>query len=151
MKRITPIILLAAVVLLCLPGCSKIKVKKPEGFAENREGSAYKAISPEGVRYGIRYVKNYPQKDILFWKDALKNHMLKSGYMLIKEDTFTAGTQPGAYFEWGAPYGNQNYINLTAVIIYDREIAIAEAAGEVKLVSSYRNALLESIKTIQLN
>jgi hypothetical protein len=150
MKRITAVLLLAAAVL-SLPGCSRIGVKKPEGFAENREAGMYRAISPEGVRYSVRIVKNYPQKDLLFWKDALKNHMLKSGYMLIKEDNFNAGTQPGAYFEWGAPYGNQNYIYLTAIIIRDREIAVAEAAGDVKLVSVYRNSLLESIKTVQLN
>ncbi|MBN1411357.1 MAG: hypothetical protein JW969_10980 [Spirochaetales bacterium] len=144
-------IFLSVVSLVMFFSCSKIDVKKPEGFAEIRGSNAYSAISPEGVRYNIRYVKNYPQKELLFWKEALKNHMQDSGYMLVKEDTFSAASKSGAYFEWGAPFGSQNYIYLTAIIIYDREIVIAEAAGEVNLVSQYRNALLESIKTIKLN
>ena len=47
----------------------------------------------------------------------LKNHLLNEGYNFIKEIDFNTEKQSGKLFEWGAPYGNEDYFYLTAISI----------------------------------
>ena len=136
--------------VLLASGCSRIGVEKPEGFADKQSYDEYNAISPEGVLYRIRYVRNYPEKDISFWQEAVKLHLEKEGYEFLAQEEFTAGNKEAVLFEWGAPYGHENYIYMTAIAVFGKRIAIAEAAGEYELYHTYRDALVSSIKTIRL-
>lgn len=139
-------------ILLWLSGaCARVKVANPEGFAKITDKSYFKAVSPEGVVFKVHCEKNYPVKGLEFWGRALRNHLADEGYRFIKEDKFNAGSTPGILFEWGAPYGNEDYIYLTALLVRDRTIAIAEAAGEFTLYTGYRNALLESLASIEIH
>jgi hypothetical protein len=130
--------------------CSPVSVNKPEGFAEKYTQSSYNAISPEGVLFRIREVKNYPEKEIGFWQKAVKAHLEKEGYKFVKEEEFTAGSTKGMLFEWGAPYGFENYIYMTGIAVFGRKIIIAEAAGEFSLYNQYRNALLTSLTSMKV-
>jgi hypothetical protein len=153
--RPTPVRLLGylAVVLLAWNAlsCQKVEVKKPQGFAETKEPTRYHAISPEGVTFRVRSVNNYPEKKLEFWRDAVKNHLVEEGYQLVGEDDITAGSKPGVVFRWGAPYGRSNYIYLTAIIVFGKEIAVAEASCEVSLFAKYKGSLYASIASIKLN
>ncbi len=131
--------------------CSPISVKKPQGFAEQRIGSEYYAISPEGTLFRVRYVKNYPEKELSFWSQAVKKHLEDEGYQFIKEEAFETPRKPGVLFQWGAPYGRDNYIYLTAIVVSGNKIGIAEASCEYSLFAGYRDTLLASIKSITLN
>ncbi|MBN2444697.1 MAG: hypothetical protein JXJ04_25300 [Spirochaetales bacterium] len=137
-----------ALLLLIISGCSQIGVEKPGGFADKLMYNEYNAISPEGVLYRVRYVKNYPEKDIMFWQKAVKLHLEKEGYDYLTETEFDAKGKKGILFEWGAPYGHENYIYMTAIIVSGKKIAIAEAAGEFTLYQEYKDELLKSVKTI---
>jgi hypothetical protein len=138
---------LPAAVLLLLTGC--LSMEKPEGFAEISPFPTYRAISPEGLRFRIRTVKNYPPQDLAFWGPALKNQLQAEGYLLLRpEEGFQAANREGLIFEWGLPYRNQSYIYLTAIMIDDKEIVIAEAAGEKELYGRYREALLASLRSL---
>ena len=136
--------------IILLSACSRIGVEKPEGFADKQSYDTYNAISPEGVQYRIRYVKNYPEKDITFWQEAVKIHLEKEGYEFIAQKEFEAGDKKAILFEWGAPYGHENYIYKTAIAVFGKRIAIAEAAGEYELYHKYRDALVSSLQTIKL-
>jgi hypothetical protein len=144
-------ILYLIIVLFLISACSKIGVDKPEGFAEIKTTSSYYAVSPEGVLYRVRYVKNYPEKELAFWQEAVKTHLEKEGYELMAVEEFdTGGKKKGIFFEWGAPYGHENYIYMTAISVYRKRIAIAEAAGEYGLYHQYREALLSSMTSMML-
>jgi hypothetical protein len=133
--------------LLLLSGC--LSVTKPEGFAEISPFPSYRAISPEGLRYSIRTVNNYPPQDLEFWSRALKNHLQAEGYVLIRpQERFEAANREGMIFEWGLPYRNQSYIYLTAIMLWEKDIVIAEAAGEQDLYGRYREALLASLRSL---
>jgi len=136
--------------LILITACSMVDVEKPEGFAEARSGGMYHAVSPEGVRYRVRYVKNYPVKEIDFWQKALKIHLEKEGYDLVSEQVYQTGDKKGVFFEWGAPYGHENYIYMTAIAVFGKKIAIAEAAGEYSLFHKYKEAIISSLQTIRL-
>lgn len=130
--------------------CIKIGVVKPEGFAEMEEKGYYKAVSPEGVIYKVRTVENYPLKDLGFWSRALKKHLEDEGYRFVAEKSFNTTTNSGTLFEWGAPYGNEDYIYLTAILVEGKQIIIAEAAGEFSLFVRYREAIQSSLSTLTL-
>lgn len=146
----TKIIVCIIILPFLFSACSRIGVVKPEGFAEVNAYKSYYAVSPEGVLYRVRYVKNYPVKEIGFWEKAVKIHLEREGYELIAEEKFNTGGKKGVFFEWGAPYGHENYVYMTAIAVFGERIAIAEAAGELSLYHKYRDALVSSLKTVTL-
>jgi hypothetical protein len=147
----TAVIFLIVSFLAVSFSCSKIEVKKPAGFAELRKGSSYYAISPEGVLFRVRHVENYPEKNLDFWSKAVKKHLTEEGYQFIDQEGFSATKNPGVLFQWGAPYGRENYIYLTAIIVLGKDIAVAEVACEYSLFATYRDSLLASLKSVSLN
>ena len=151
MSRLWKVILFAPLLLLTF-SCSRIALVKPEGFAEIKEKDHYTAVSPEGVLYSVRTAENKPQKDLNFWAKALKNHLQKEGYKILAEDgeTFTTGSKQGILYEWAVPYGNEDHIYLTAVVVSGRTIAIAEAGGQHSAYRGYRGALLDSLKSLTI-
>jgi hypothetical protein len=149
MKRVYPL-LLAICLALLTASCSRIRIEQPEGFAEIKGGDRYRAISPEGMLLGVRTVKNYPKKDLDFWAEALRNQLEKEGYKLISGDeTFQVGERKGVLYEWGVPLGNESYIYLTAIVVMENRIAIAEAGGEHTVYRRYKNAILKSLETLK--
>ncbi len=145
-------IVLILLISLSLFGCANLEVKKPAGFAETVRKNEYRAISPEGMLYRVRSVDNYPVKNLDFWSKALKNQLEKEGYLLTDEgEEFTAGDHRGLLYEWGVRYGNEDFIYLTAIIVFDNRITIAEAGGEHTIYDKYRQPILESLKSITLN
>ena len=158
--RFLPLPALLAGLLAGLASCSALKIgsfvdiDRPQGFAETKEGQVYKAVSPEGMLFGVRTVNNYPEKGLEFWSKALMNHLAQEGYRLISANEplgegFDAGGMQGRLFEWVVPFGNTDYIYLTAIVVSGKKIAIAEAAGEHTVYRSHRDALLESLKTLE--
>jgi hypothetical protein len=143
-----------AAAVLALASCATV-VQKPEGFAEvlswQSAPAAYEAVSPEGMRYRVRTLNNYPVQTLKFWADALENHLEKEGYRSISEGrTFETADNSGMMFEWAMPYGNQSYIYLTAIVVTENKIAVAEAAAEHTIYYQYREALLESLSSITI-
>jgi hypothetical protein len=146
------LIALILLISLSLFACTTIEVKKPAGFAETVSKTEYRAISPEGILYRVRSVDNYPVKNLDFWSKALKNQLATEGYLLTDDgEEFSAGDHRGVLYEWGVRYGNEDFIYLTAIIVFDDRITIAEAGGEHKIYAKYRQSILESLKSITLN
>jgi hypothetical protein len=151
-KIVAPIAFAAAV--LTLASCATL-VQKPEGFAEvfPRQVAAaqYKAVSPEGMIYRVRTMRNYPVQTLEFWAQALRNHLEKEGYRSVAVGrSFETTDSSGMIFEWAMPYGNESYIYLTAIVVSEKKIAVAEAAAEHRIYEQYREALLESLSSITI-
>lgn len=148
MKRLH--LVLPLFLLLFAASCSHISVIPPEGFAELAGRGSYRAVSPEGMLYRIRSIKNVPQKDIEFWGDALKNHLVKEGYRLRDEaESFESEVQDGLAYQWVLPYGNESYLYLTALIVTDKTITLAEAAAPYPVYIKYQQAIRDSLATIR--
>jgi hypothetical protein len=145
-------LLLPLVLALFMLGvsCSRISVVPPEGFAELKGGRSYRAISPEGMLYRVRSIKNEPQKDLAFWGDALENHLSKEGYRSGKAaQSFESGDREGLYYEWILPSGHESYLYLTALIVTEKTITLAEAAAPHPVFTRHRQALLDSLTSIR--
>jgi hypothetical protein len=144
--RLALLALVAALVSCVTPGPV---LERPAGFALF-EGERYRAVTPEGVVLGVRLVPNDPEQGLRFWAEALKVHMLGSGYRLLAEEPFKAPIGDGALFEWVAPLGGEDWVYLTAVAVSGRDIALVEAAGPFARYREHRGAVLTSLATINL-
>ena len=100
--------------------------------------------------FRVRSIKNEPQKDLVFWGEALENHLNKEGYRANgKARSFESSGNDGLYYEWILPSGNESYLYLTALIVTDRTITLAEAAAPHPVFTQYRQALLDSLAGIR--
>ncbi|UCB46180.1 MAG: hypothetical protein JSV25_01790 [Spirochaetota bacterium] len=150
-------VLLIGVALLLLVSCatiSRINIELPEGFAEKRTrpvlvSSSYMAVSPEGMLFEVRSVKNYPPQGLDFWQEALETHLKREGYLPKgKEVRFDTSREEGILFEWTMPYGSRNYTYLTAIIPVKKRILVCEVAGESSIYTEYREEILKSLRSI---
>src|SRR5262245_48409643 len=119
---------LAVSMLVLAAACTTARMDKPEGFAKS-ESREFLAVSPEGIRLTVRKIANYPVKDVVFWRDTLKNQLAKQGYFLFKEGDFQAMGAKGLYIEWAVPFERENYAYLTALFTTGEWIVLAEAGG----------------------
>jgi hypothetical protein len=143
-------VLLSTVVMA---GCSIYTVPTPEGFAEieGQGRGKYLAVSPEGVRFSVRLVKNYPRQEMAFWQDAMSNYLTEAGYALLDGPHEFSGDQwTGVYFEWGAPYLGEDYIYFTGIIPSKDQIVVIEAAGAYDLYRKYSETILQTLKNIEV-
>jgi hypothetical protein len=148
MRRL--LLLLVPALLSLAVSCSRVSVNPPEGFAELKGGRSYRAMSPEGMRYRVRSIKNEPRKELSFWGDALENHLIEEGYRSGGEaQSFESGDRVGMYYEWILPVGNQSYFYLTALVVTEKTITLAEAAAPHGVYIQYRQTLLDSLSTIR--
>ncbi len=121
----------------------------PDGFARYTKAKEIKAVSPEGVVYGVRHEANKPFAELPFWKEALKKRMLDAGYIFLREGPISAGSRQGYLLELTAPYGQQDYTYLMAVFVQKKKILIVEAAGEVADLATRREAILGAIQRLK--
>ena len=127
------------------------KVELPEGFVMVQNRWNYQAVSPEGMLYIVRTVKNYPEQELEFWGATLKNHLEKEGYHLMGESSsFQTKDSAGIFYEWLMPYGNADYVYLTAIMISKDRVVIVESAAEHMIYKRYRGPVSDSLATISL-
>ncbi len=147
-KALFGFILAILAVLLTACVTPAISVATPAGFAPFEMDDGWGAISPEGVRITARLVDNSPQQDLEFWGEALERHLVSAGYLLRHGDRFVASGVDGQFFEWIAPVGTEDWVYLTAVIPYEDELAVFEAAAPYELYVQYEEEIHESLQTV---
>ncbi|MBN2738287.1 MAG: hypothetical protein JXR70_14985 [Spirochaetales bacterium] len=144
------ITIVIVIVVFVLFSCGNIKISTPEGFAKIKSGHTFQAISPEGLPFQVKWFKNYPEKDLSFWAQALRSHLEQEGYRFISTVSLDLGALKMECLEWGAPYGGADYIYLTALMVKNNKILLAEAAGEISLYQKYQQALKKSLETLNI-
>jgi hypothetical protein len=145
-----PLLSLGLALLVLTVSCSRFSVVPPDGFAELKGGRSYRAVSPEGMLYRVRSIKNEPKKNLSFWGEALENHLVKEGYRPSgAAQSFTSGDREGLYYEWILPSGHESYLYLTALLVTDRTITLAEAAAPHPVFIRYRQTILDSLSSIR--
>lgn len=151
MKQISLLILF--ILLIC---CKEVVVENPQeapqGFAELDTTDWFSAISPEGMIYRIRLIKNIPEQSLEFWAEALTNHLQNEGYAAITTgNEFYTDESFGLYSEWNVPYNKDTYKYLSGILVSEKSIAVIEAAADHVIYNLHREALLKNLKTIEIN
>ncbi|HUX21233.1 MAG TPA: hypothetical protein VMW69_08325 [Spirochaetia bacterium] len=154
--------LFVTVVLIAsfLTACTTLdaRLTTPSGFAEFRHTSDFRIVSPEGVVLRVRTAENKPEQTIDFWAKTLKRQLSQSGYALLAEGTFDpkelplpAASRNGAYFEWSAPVGTEDYTYLTAVALANDQIVIVEAAGPIEYYKEHEQQIHKALETLTIS
>ncbi len=139
----------ATLLLAVLGACATPPaVTPPEGFAVHDDPEVVRAVSPEGVRFRVRYEAHEPEQTLEFWREALRRHLERSGYGLLEEATFSAPAGDGVLFEWVAPVGTEDWVYLIAVVPVGDRLIVAEAAGPAELYRERRGAIRGSLESI---
>jgi len=135
-----------ALCALSLAACRSIDAQVPEGFARyesqsERHASSLRAVSPEGVVFRVRREKTTQAAELAFWKAALKKRMLDAGYHFVSATDITARGGPAHVLELAAPLGSRDYGYRVALFAKEKDLLIAEAAGEVLHLKKHKKAI----------
>lgn len=120
----------------------------PSNFKQFENTSDYKLITPDGVMVKAREVENYPEADLAFWVDALKQHLGEQGYALKSEEcyTTTAGLA-GCTVDFMLPHGAEDWVMSQSLFVVDDEIIVVEAAAPFERYAAVEADLKQALKT----
>ena len=118
----------------------------PAGFADYDGTQKLQAVNAERVVYQVRQIDNKPRADLAFWRVAMKEHLLKSGYVLVTEGGLGDAARPGYFIETSAPRGSADYNYLVAIFVQDQHITVVEAAGELAAYKAQREQIFAALK-----
>ncbi|NOY26144.1 MAG: DUF4349 domain-containing protein [Oligoflexia bacterium] len=123
----------------------------PTGFAPFHGARRFQAVSPDGVAYRVRSVRNQPRSDLAFWREALKNRMEGAGYHVeADQDVLSADGSPGVLLELGAANGEQDQTYLVGLFVDGARLVIVEATGRADRFAQRRDAVLAAVRGITL-
>ncbi|MDP2304803.1 MAG: DUF4349 domain-containing protein [Pseudomonadota bacterium] len=131
-----------------------VTVSAPAGFAPGKKTRRFVAVSPDDVVFRVRTVKNEPEADLAFWKEAMTTRMTAAGYRVVAGASpggnVKAGDVPGALLELSAPDGAQDAAYLVAVFVDGGRLVIVESAGEVARFAGRRAAVVAAIEAMEI-
>ncbi len=107
-------------------------IELPEGFARVDDRNGYVGISPQGARFRMVKLENYPEQDSTFWIKALESDLRERGYIpMLTETTLPNfdGESPFRSLLWGMPVGEKDYLYLTALRVTGKYLEFLEMAG----------------------
>jgi hypothetical protein len=152
MKPIVYYFLIVPFFLLTASGCSsKFVTTTPDGFATYKQTTIFKSVSPDHVVYRIRTVKNEPYANFDFWKEALPERMKNAGYRVIRDSVVTNNIKDNALLlEMAAPIGTADYSYFVMMMVKDKQILIAEAAGQYADFQNRKASIIAALKKTAL-
>jgi hypothetical protein len=123
----------------------------PTAFSSYDGTDPKRAVSFDRVVFQVKRIDNKPVADLAFWKIALKERLLKTGYVLTKDGDITAIGATGYFIETSAPYGVVDYNYLVAVFVDNKDIVVVEAAGEVASYQVNRENIFVAIRGLNFD
>lgn len=139
----------AAISVILFSACTHLS-PVPETFSVYDGSNPKRAVSFDRVVYQIKRVDNEPKADLSFWKVALKERLVKTGYRLAGESDVIANGFPGYLIETVAPHGAVDYNYWVAVFVDKSDLVVIEATGEVVNFKANRAKILAAIQNMDL-
>lgn len=135
---------------LVLFSCAHFKAQPPSGFAAYKKRCTFEAVSPDGVVYRIKTVKNKPAAQLPFWSEAVLTRMRNAGYSIVDTSSISIQGNDAFIMEFAAPLGNEDQSYLVVVIYSSARLTIVEAACEVSKFQMRKPDIIKAIKEIEL-
>ena len=144
----------ASLLVVAALGC--VTMQAPPGFLVlDRDGSQWKAATPQDDRLWVRDFADDDGGDLSFWRDALKDDLLKNrGYTLIAEgEAQDAGGHKGAELVMEATVDGRPYQELLVVFVYEgafgNTIRVVEFVAEKERFAASVDEVRGSIRTLR--
>ena len=122
----------------------------PIGFSPYRRPRHFQAVSADDTIYRVRSVRNEPEADLKFWREALRTRQVEAGYRLIADSKIESDGQEGYLIELSGANGERDQAYLIAIFVKGRRIVIAEATGEAEQVAKQRESIIGAMQQLQL-
>ena len=136
-----------ALAFVLLAGCTTpLPRATPAEFAAYEGKVSLQAVSAERVVYQLKRLENKPFAELAFWQVALKERLLKAGYVLATEGVIEASGHKGYYMETTAPRGTADYMYLVALFVQDKHLIVIESTGEIKAYKAQREKIFAAIR-----
>ncbi|MDH4188790.1 MAG: hypothetical protein OEW21_01105 [Betaproteobacteria bacterium] len=130
-----------------LGGCTSVpRTGAPADFGAYEGVDSLQAASFDRVVYQVKRVENKPYADLAFWQVALKERLVKAGYVVTAEGAIEAGGQKGYYLETTVPRGSADYSYLVALFVKDKNLVLIESAGELAAYRAKREKIFAAIR-----
>lgn len=116
----------------------------PAGFAAWPARKGTRALSADDAMWRVRVLRTKQVADLTFWREALRNRLVETGYTLVSEGDIPAGAggaPRGARLELSAPDGERDATWVVGLFVDGHRIVVAEAAGESGGYSAHRAAV----------
>lgn len=134
-----------------LAGCTSLPHSAaPAEFATYESKDSLQAVSAERVVYQLKRVGNKPFADLAFWQVALKERLLKGGYVVTAQGPIEASGHKGYFIETTVPRGTSDYSYLVALFVQDKNLIVIESAGELSAYKAQRQKIFAAIKASDL-
>lgn len=138
-----------SICILLLLGCSRLPVSIPQGFARLKGNSSgeLRAVSPDGVVFRVRTIKTPQRVGPEFWHAAIKSHLGRSGYRLLRSESLqTESGLRGGWIESASPLRNRDVKYLVGFFMRRRDILVVEVGGDVLSYDVRISEILETVK-----
>lgn len=142
-------------VLCCLSavcGCARnYELARPPSFRPYDGETDVKMVTADGVMLKVREVDNYPKATLLFWTDAMGQHLERQGYALTSKDCFkTKSGLDGCSLRFLLPYGAEDWALMETLFVDDETLYLVEAAGEFERFSKIQAELDQAVRSFRL-
>lgn len=118
----------------------------PADFGTYETAKALQAVSADRVVYQVKHLENKPFADQGFWQVALKERLVKAGYVITSEGAIESAGKAGYYVETTAPRGTADYMYLVAIFVQDKQLTVVESTGELTAFKARRDTIFAAIK-----
>jgi hypothetical protein len=139
---------------LTLMACRPFDIKTPPGMIEleKTDDYAYRAMTPEGVVVGVRFIKDAGKADVPFWTRAVSLHMKElSGYALVEtKDATSRDGSKGQELRFGHDESGKPYTYVVRVFVKDNRLYVAEAGGTKEEMDRANQTVEWTLATLML-
>lgn len=126
----------------------RVSVSAPEGFSAWRRKGRFRAVSPDGVLVRARAARHKPRANLAFWREAVRERMVRAGYAVQAEQDLEVDGVGGALIELAAPLGTEDWSYLVAVFPRGGKVVLFEAAGEVSALDARRDDIMGALNSL---
>jgi len=139
--------------LLFLLSCGSIDFPKPRGFADYEDkSSTYRAVTPEGVRLKVRFIKNESKATTSMWIQSINHQLQGKGYhRKLKRDISSSDGKKGMYAEYNYRHYGRNHSYFICIFAKKDKIYIIECGGLSKDYTLHKTALLDAVQKCKVD
>jgi hypothetical protein len=139
-----------ALTALSLAACGGVpfRMDAPPAFKRFEETKDFRFITADGVRLRGRLLENEPIADLGFWREAMKGHLEKRGFVFKDEQCFkTAAGLDGCTLDFVVPYGAEDWVQSETIFVQGDDLMLVEVVGPFDRYTTQKPALQAALRT----
>lgn len=133
-------------------GCGGVpfQMDAPATFKRFEDSKDFRYITADGVRLRGRKLENKPVADLGFWREAMKGHLEKRGYVFQGERCFKTGAGlDGCTLDFVVPYGAEDWVQSETVFVRGEDLMLVEVVGPYDRYTAQKPALQKALETFR--